>query len=113
MSLCAERLRKTLEARLLYRVESPTGLVELIRYVWLHTMDTDEGCDAMRSGILRCLILHIGKLCKNDWFLELLSELGSFSSDLVRAMAPEMEKRLGYPREPMPKMPRGAVPKVP
>jgi len=85
MSLSLQKLRLTL-SQYIFHQERAGAVVELVRYVYRHTMDYDKGRDKLRSLVLDYVVCYISQLEQEQSFVQLLREGGHLASDLLAKM---------------------------
>jgi hypothetical protein len=80
--LTRQKLRLTLSRFSLFKDRVP-DVVELVKYIYKHTMDHDQGIDRMRSLVIDYVVCHLEVIAEDDNFKQMLQEPGALAKDLL------------------------------
>lgn len=86
MVLVLQKLRLTLSCYIFYK-ERASAVVELVRYTYTHTLDSDQGYDGLKTLVLEYATCYFRELMQDLSFVQLLQEGGSLPSDLMAKVA--------------------------
>ena len=88
--LVLQKLRLTL-SRFTQFSQRTGDIVELLKYIYVHTMDYDDGVDKLRSLVSEYAVCQIETVAKNKGFLDLLQEAGAMAKDIMVKMLQRLD----------------------
>jgi hypothetical protein len=80
--LTLQKLRLTLSRFSLFKDRVP-DVVELVKCIYKHTMDHDQGIDRMRSLVMDYVVCHLEVIAEDANLKQLLQEPGALAKDLL------------------------------